>query len=279
MIDFFYRKLDKKRRYRFNRGTQPVKLLALLRVRNEELILQDTLDHLQTFCDGVICYDDASTDRTFAILKNHPAVWGVVRNYHWKRTIQERLECETQDRLSIMEMATEFQPEWLMCVDADERFVGDIRGFLNSSAASAIDAVRIQLFDAYMTREDQAPYRKGDTLLNFRKFFGPEQRNILMLWRSSPDITYRGLDAREPTVLKENPQIITRFYCQHYGKSLSISHWEETCDYYLNFFPYETYGKKWEARKGKAIHVSSDFGTELHPWDEVETHGIIIHPS
>ena len=93
------------------------------------------------------------------------------------------------------------------------------------------------------------------------------------------EVVYRGLDAREPTLLKDSPRILTDFYCQHYGKSLSVSHWEETCDYYVRFFPYETYGKKWEARKGQAIHQVSDFGTELYPWNEVISQGLIIHPS
>ncbi len=58
----------------------------------------------------------------------------------------------------------------------------------------------------------------------------------------------------------------TGLYCQHYGKSLSIAHWEETCDYYVQHFPYETYGAKWEARKGKGVHTLSDFGHRLHAW-------------
>ena len=50
------------------------------------------------------------------------------------------------------------------------------------------------------------------------------------------------------------------------GKPLSIEHWEQTCDYYVTHFPYETYGLKWKARKGRAIHTASDFGRSLLPW-------------
>ena len=53
-----------------------------------------------------------------------------------------------------------------------------------------------------------------------------------------------------------------------YGKSLSVAHWEETCDYYIRHFPFETYGKKWTERKGQAIHTQSDFKRPLYEWGE-----------
>jgi hypothetical protein len=62
--------------------------------------------------------------------------------------------------------------------------------------------------------------------------------------------------------------LLTDFYCQHYGKSLSLDHWEETCDYYIKHFPFETYGRKWLSRKGRAIHTQSDFMQPLYEWGD-----------
>lgn len=59
-----------------------------------------------------------------------------------------------------------------------------------------------------------------------------------------------------------------RFYCQHCGRNLSVEHWEATCDYYVDHFPYEPHGRKWSARKGRAIHSESDFGRPLFRWGE-----------
>jgi hypothetical protein len=116
-----------------------------------------------------------------------------------------------------------------------------------------------------MTPDDCAPYRAERELLGFRRFFGPEQRDILMLWRDRPQIFFAEHHAREPGGIG---QVQTDLYCQHYGKSLSVEHWEETCDYYIRHFPFDTYGRKWSDRKGRAIHTRSDFMRPLFEWGE-----------
>ena len=71
--------------------------------------------------------------------------------------------------------------------------------------------------------------------------------------------------AREPGGAE---RVRTDLYCQHYGKSLSVENWEETCDYYVRHFPFETYGRKWRDRKGRAIHTQSDFMWPLYEWGD-----------
>ena len=39
-------------------------LIGTTRVRNEALILQDTLDYVGKHVDAIVAYDDSSTDRT-----------------------------------------------------------------------------------------------------------------------------------------------------------------------------------------------------------------------
>jgi glycosyltransferase involved in cell wall biosynthesis len=247
-------------------------LLGLIRMRNESLILEDTLDHVSHYADGLIIFDDASSDNSVEIAERHPKVLEVLKNTYWK---PERLEEETRHRQILLEAAQKHRPEWLFYSDCDERFIGNVREFLSSDEASTIDGVRISLFDAYMTPDDYRPYTSGRTLLNFRKYFGPERRDILMLWKNQPAVRFLGVDAREPMV---GGQIRTRFFCQHYGKSLSEGHWKETCDYYSTYFP-EPYRSKWANRRGKAIHTESDFGRPLYTWDDVVKHGVLIHPT
>jgi len=238
-------------------------LIGLTRVRNEALILRDTLNYLGNHVDAVVAYDDASTDRTLEILGEHPKVALVVTNRSWESDIEARRIAEGRHRGLLLQTAREhLQFDWIFCFDPDERVTGNLRKFTEETHSSDYDGVRIQLFDAYMTPDDHAPYHADRELLGFRRFFGPERRDILMLWRNRPEFIFA---KREPAGVE---QVRIGLYCQHYGKSLSVDHWEETCDYYMRHFPFETYGRKWRERKGRAIHTQSDFMRPLYEWGD-----------
>jgi Glycosyl transferase family 2 len=242
-------------------------LIAITRLRNEALILQDSLNYVGKHVDAIIAYDDASTDRTLDILRSHPKVALIVSNGSWEEDIQARRIAEFRHRGLLLQVArAKLQFDWMFCFDADERVIGDLRGFAAGSHADDCDGMRIRLFDAYMTPEDCAPYQSDRELLDFRRFFGPERRDILMLWRNHSEVFFAEGHSREPGGLQ---RLQTDLYCQHYGKSLSIQHWEETCDYYIRHFPFDTYGRKWLDRKGRAIHTQSDFMRPLYEWSDV----------
>jgi glycosyl transferase family 2 len=239
-------------------------LVGMTRIRNEAPILPDTLDYLGKHVDAIIAYDDASTDETVDMLRKHPKVALVIANQAWEQDIKARRLAEGRHRGLLLEIArAELGYEWMLCFDPDERVTGDLRASLQGLEGDACDGIRVQLFDAYMTPDDCEPYRSDRELLDFRRYFGPEQRDILMLWRNRPEIHFAKHHAREPGGLKS---VRNDLYCQHYGKSLSVEHWEETCDYYIKHFPFDTYGRKWTERKGKGIHTESDFQRPLYEW-------------
>jgi hypothetical protein len=241
-------------------------LTGITRLRNEALILRDTLDYVGKHVDAIVAYDDASTDRTLEILRRHPKVALVVTNGSWEEDVSARRIAEGRHRGLLLEIArAQLQFDWMFCFDADERVTGDLRALLASPRARDWDGIRVRLFDAYMTPDDHAPYHSDRELLGFRRFFGPEERDILMLWRNRPEVFFAEQHAREPGGLE---RVQTELFCQHYGKSLSVDHWEETCDYYIRHFPFETYGRKWLDRKGRAIHTQSDFMRPLYEWGD-----------
>ena len=241
-------------------------LVGITRVRNEDLILRDTLDYVGKQVDAIVAYDDASTDRTLDILRGHPKVAITIANGSWEEDIKARRLAEGRHRGLLLQTArAQLQFDWMFCFDADERVTGNLRGSLKGSRTDSCEGIRVRLFDAYMTPNDCAPYQSHLELFGFRKFFGPEQRDILMLWRNCDEVVFAEHHAREPGGIE---QVRTDLYCQHYGKSLSVEHWEATCDYYIRHFPFETYGRKWRDRKGQAIHTQSDFMRPLYEWGE-----------
>ena len=218
-------------------------LIGITRVRNEALILGDSLDFVGQHVDAIIAYDDASTDKTLELLRSHPKVVLILANKIWEPDVQARRMAEHRHRQLLLQCAREkLRFDWTFCFDADERVTGDLRGFASGPRTECYDGVSIQLFDAYLTPHDCVPYRPGQELLGFAE--GHE---------------------REPGGIS---RLRTDLYCQHYGKSLSVEHWEETCDYYIKHFPFETYGRKWLARKGRAIHTESDFMRPLYEWGD-----------
>ena len=246
--------------------TQQHLLIGMTRVRNEALILGDTLDFVGRHVDAIIAYDDASTDRTVELLRNDPKVALILANGAWETDVKARRTAEYRHRQLLLQCArAQLRFDWMFCFDADERITGDLRGFASGPRAESCDGVSIRLFDAYLTPNDYTPYRPGQELLGFRRFYGPEQRDILMLWRNRSDVFFAEGRERQPGGIG---RLRTDFYCQHYGKSLSVEHWEQTCDYYIKHFPFQTYGQKWLARKGQAIHTQSDFMRPLYEWGD-----------
>ena len=253
------------------RNSSDIKIVGMIRERNESLLLKDTLDHLARFVDALIVFDDASDDDSVSIALKHPSVAEVIINKQWKKS--GRVWEETANRKKLHQRAKKLRPEWFFYADADERFEGNIREYLLEDCPDSISGIKISLFDSYITKNDAQPYMATQKLFNFRKYFGPERRDILMIWRNGRGADFLIPDAREPQNVSPK-ETETRFYCQHYGKSLSIQHWEDTCKYYADHFP--KYSEKWRARMGKAVHDKSDFGAPLMGWDDVKAHGVAM---
>ena len=242
-----------------------MKIVGITRIRNEQEIIKDTLDHFSQFCNGgIYIYDDVSTDKTVEICRSHPAVKDIVLGKVWN---PNRFDAEWQTRQAVLERAKMDNPDWFIYFDADERIEFDF----TEEVLKNYDAIWMKLFDFYITPEDK------DLPYTARTKMGCEYRRIVMAFKNSPHLRYHIPDQRIVT-LPPNAKMLEAGYVKHYGKAISIQQWEETCDYYASHFP-EPYRSKWLKRKGKAIHTDkSDFGMPLIKWSEKETKGVELNP-
>ena len=244
-----------------------VRVIGMIRVRNESAIIKDTLDHMARFCSGgIYVYDDVSTDDTAVLCASHPLVRQVVHGAYWD---SNRGRANYENRAAVLAAAQkEAGPQdWFVYLDADERVEFNWSDL--SNLPQDVIAVRMKLFDFYITADDaHQDYRA-------RRWMGPEYRPIIMAYRNLPTLRFRTLCQREVELGTEGT-ILESGFVKHYGKAVSIEQWEETCKYYSTYFP--VWAAKWNARKGKAIHTRSDFGYDLIRWEDKEEKGIPLTP-
>jgi glycosyltransferase involved in cell wall biosynthesis len=235
------------------------KIIGLMKVRNEEHILKDTLDNWAGICtEGIYIYDDVSTDRTVEIARAHPAVRDVIQGTYWD---PDREKAEWFNRQMVLTRAQQFAgpDDWFVYFDADEHIYNFNQFELFNT--DSIKAIACRLYDFYITPEDK------DKIYKEREFVGPEYRTIVFFFRNSGFLRFNLPDQRQVT-LGPVGDIPIHGDIKHYGKGFSISQWEATCDYYVKFWP--KYADKWRKRKGKAVHEEylSDFGNSLIKWND-----------
>lgn len=235
-------------------------IIGLTKVRNESAILKDTLDRWAPFCTGgIYVYDDKSDDDTVAIARAHPAVKDVVEGTFWD---PDREKAEWVNRQSILVRAKQAATEqtWFVYFDADEHpYNFEDYGLFNNPD---VNAIAMRLYDIYITPEDvDKPYTE-------REWIGPEFRTIIFFFRNLPNIRYHLPDQRIVTLPENVGLVPIHGDIKHYGKSVSVQHWEDTCQYYIRHWP--KYADKWRKRKGHAVHEDylSDFGNKLIKWHD-----------
>lgn len=235
-------------------------IIGLTKVRNEQAIIKDTLDSWAELCTGgIVVVDELSDDNTAQICRAHPKVRDVISPNVWD---PDREKAEWMNRQLALSRGKQLIREdtWFVYFDADEHLYGFKEWGLFENPD--IKAIACRLFDVYITPEDiELPYYQ-------REWIGPEYRTIIMFFRNQPSLKYHLPDQRIVTLPADVGNIPIHGDIKHYGKGFSIEQWEQTCDYYIKFWP--KYADKWRQRKGKAVHedMESDFGHSLIKWGD-----------
>lgn len=238
-------------------------LSACLRIRNEELIIEDTIRHLQRCgVDSFWIYNDRSTDRTLEILTTMGNWKGKIINFN--NYDGNTFLLQGSQRNEIIQLCkNESGADWIIYQDADERFYPEINLKNLLLQYNDVDGVTVDLFDAYLTK-DNCEYN-GESLLELNRLFGPDYRRQLFFFKNKPGVFVPNGAFREPIGVKTCGHTIA-IAVLHYGKGISVSHWEETCQHYIkNGSP--KMKLKWSDRIGMALHEFSDLGKPLYDRD------------
>ena len=224
---------------------------GITKVRNEGHIIRDTLDSWAEVCDAIHVYDDASTDFTRETCLEHPSVVEVISS-SLQDPDRERAEWTT--RQTVLSSALRQGADWICYFDGDEQ--------LEEFDISALDKdiVSLQLFDTYITEEDKDVDR---TRYRQRRMVAPEFQPIPYFYRTTLPLEFKHPDQR---ILLFPEQLEFSGKVRHWGKGISVEHFEKKCLYYSKW---PKYAEKWEARRGHAVHTESDFGNPLVPWEDI----------
>jgi len=242
-----------------------VAVRGIAKARNESHIIWDTLDSWQQWCDaGIHVYCDNCTDsgQTARICSDHEAVAEVIES---DLLDPDRERAEWFNRRWVLHSALRFsgKGDWIVYFDADEHLE---QFHLDVLKDPDLHAVACYSYDAYITPEDEHLSRFH---YDQRRWVSEEYQFSPYFYRADQPLDFTKPDQRN-IQLPEDSTYTLEGNVRHWGKGLSIEHWDEKCDYYTEIFG-PKYAAKWAARKGQAVKedMRSDFGLPLVLWEDI----------
>jgi glycosyltransferase involved in cell wall biosynthesis len=145
-----------------------MRIIALMPVRNEDWILNQTLKTLCSFCDLIIVADQRSTDETDNILKRYSPKVAVIDN--------REVSHSTKIRWRLLDEAREYQGQnFIILADADEIFTSNITDpnvleqIVGVKPGTGIEVPWIQLWRSpFLWRDDASVWSRRYMTAGFR---------------------------------------------------------------------------------------------------------------
>ncbi len=200
------------------------KLVTAITTKNEDWIIQKTLDAVCKFSDEVVIYDDGSTDSTEEICRSYEKVsWSVrIKDNPGNRE-------EAKQRQGLINLLKKYEPNYVLLLDADEIPTPSIIPFLNNIERNSVESWKVRMinlwFNEKIFRVDQFTTKYG-TSVNWNPFSKkPWFKCPLMKFDLSREYYYDlsvdagGCSSNHPAPenLKGEVELINDFYLIHYG--------------------------------------------------------------
>jgi glycosyltransferase involved in cell wall biosynthesis len=133
-----------------------MKLNAIVMVKNEADIIEETLLHALAFCDGIFVFDNGSNDGTSEILER-------MSGTHNKIVVDFSSDCPYRNQLRnriYNKRHMDFSDEdWWYILDADEMLVEDPRPYLERARERGYSCMSVWQAQFYFTDEDYQHYQ------------------------------------------------------------------------------------------------------------------------
>lgn len=151
-----------------------MKLIAVLRIKNEIDIIDEALNRLSEVADEIIVLDNGSTDGTEKVYANYPKVVEVLKTNDFN---------EGRDKIMLLESAKKRNPDWIMFLDADEIFEKNFtRAVAEKYMRSDYDMIEFRLCHFWL---DKKHCRLFD-----RKYFLYSLQPLRSMWRNQEPTYY-----------------------------------------------------------------------------------------
>jgi len=121
------------------------KVIAILRIKDEILIVKEVLNKLSEFIDEIIILDNGSTDGTLEVYKEFNKVIEVLQTEGFN---------EGRDKIMLLEAAQKRNPDWILWIDADEVFEKHFnRKVVDSYMRSDYNRIKFRMYNFWLSKK------------------------------------------------------------------------------------------------------------------------------
>lgn len=225
-----------------------MKLVAILRIKDEILYIERCLQKLSELVDEIIVLDNGSTDGTQNIYQSFPVITQVIKTEGFD---------EGRDKIMLLEAAKKRSPDWIMWIDGDEEFESSLsRDVLNKYMNSKYNKILFRMCNFWLSEN------------KFRidgKYFGYTLHPQRSMWRNNDSAYFRDRTIHNGDIYGVSlPHFISPYRIKHYGYSNAEKMKSK----------YELY-KQVDASKTRSYeHLNPDVSTVCVPYIEFESNSL-----
>ncbi|MEK7583065.1 MAG: glycosyltransferase [Patescibacteria group bacterium] len=178
-----------------------MKLIAILRVKNALLTIDQCLSRLSDLVDEIIILDNGSTDGTLEVYKKFPKIIQLLHTegYHGGRDVR-----------LLLEEAKKRNPNWIMLIDSDEIFETHLtRDIIEVYMRGRYNIISFRMYNFWLSR------KKFRIDRNWLFYTLRPQRQM---FRNLPGIFYQDIKVHYGSIQGiSGPVHISPYRIKHYG--------------------------------------------------------------